>query len=71
MSDLTVIPIVDSNKAMMQTHDRSLLTVVPNLAFPPTPMRTRQLRKAPVNPTKHKQKANNRPSCQVQAISDS
>ena len=37
---------------MTQIQVKSLLTVVPNLAFPPTPIRTRQFKKAPIVPTK-------------------
>ena len=61
-----VMPRLASKRAMVQIQVSSLLTVVPSLALPPTPIRTRQLRKAPVTPTKHNDRANSRPSCQVQ-----
>ena len=41
MRILTPIPIIDSKRAILHIQIRSLFTVVPNFALPPTPIRTR------------------------------
>ena len=50
------IPIVDSNRAMLQIQMSNLLMVVPNFTFPPTPIKTRPLKLVPMPPTKARAK---------------